>query len=223
MNFLALCQETARLCEITGGGPAAVATATGENLSVVRWTREAWRNLQNMHDWDFMRKTLSFQTVASQADYTRAQMNATDIKSIDEDSMRVYKTSIGKPDEGYLVEWSWQDWYDTFDFGSQTTGRPMVYAIRPEDKAMVLGSIPDDVYTIKGRYWSQAQELTADGDTPAIDEDLQMIIPYRALLSYANREVAAELKQEAHEQYSVLIARMMDRYLPSIGFGGPLA
>lgn len=223
MNFLALCQETARLCEVTGGGPTAVATATGENLSVVRWTREAWRNLQNMHDWNFMRKTLSFQTVAGQAAYTRAQMSAMDIKSIDEDSMRVYKTSVGKADEGFMVEWSWQDWYDTFDFGAQTNGRPMVYAIRPEDSAMMIGSIPDDIYTIAGRYWSQAQAMSVDDDTPAIDEDLQMIIPYRALLSYANREVAAELKQEAMEQYSVLMAKMMDRYLPAIGFGEPLA
>lgn len=224
MNFLELCQETARIAEITGGGPRSVVSQTGENLDVVRWTREAWVDIQNLQLWDFLRKELLFPTVAGQQYYTRAQMGASDMRKVDEDTLRIYRDSVGTSDEQYLVGWDWEVFWNTYGFAQQAQGRPNIFTIRRSDKAMGLGQIPDSGdYKVRGWYWSRAVRMALDADEPAIDEELQMVIPYRAVMHYANREAAAEVKQEAVENYGPLMDRMYEQYLPAVSMGGPLA
>lgn len=225
MDFTELCRETARLADVTGWSTLVVAGATGEHQHVVRWTRNAWLALQQMHEWSFLRADLSFVTVADQAAYTEATMQAVDkpIRYIDRESVRVQLESLGSVDQQFMTEWDWGEWYNTFGYGPQVSGRPMIFSIRPDDQAMVLGSIPDAVYRITGKYWRQAQSLTLGTDVPIIKDELHMLIPYQALLSYANREAAAEAKTEAVERREEMLPLMRRLYLPAVHGGGPLA
>lgn len=223
MNFLELCQETARLCEITGGGPVTIASATGENAQVVRWTRNSWTFIQGIHEWAFLRSRLSFNTVVDQAEYLPADMSAASIRRLDPETPRMYLASAGVVDEQHLVEWSEREYEDSHEFGLQIAGRPAVFAWRQATRSMLLGPKPGAVYTVAGWYWRQPVQLAGDNDEPAIDSSLHMIIPYRAAMMYANREAAQELKMEAIENYGHLLDQMMRLYLPEIGPGGPIA
>lgn len=225
MDFTSLCRATARLCDVTGHASLVVAGATGEHANVVDWTREAWRSLQQEHEWSFLRKNLSFLTTADQDAYLTSFMlvAGSPIRDIDRESVRIYRESIGRSDEQFLVEWDWDSWYDTYGYGTQVSSRPSVFAIRPDDRAMVLGAVPDAIYRVVGKYWRQAQELTLAADEPIIEAELHMVIPYRAMLSYANREAAPEAKREGVEQLDTLMQLMRRMYLPQVHSGGPLA
>lgn len=223
-NFLSLCQLVQSLADISGAPMVTTRNQTGELALVVQWTRQAWLDIQiKRQRWNFMRKPLSFQTVAGKAKYTLLDIGAADLRSVDEDSMRTYLASTGVSDEQWLVEWDWQSWYDTYEFGVQTPSRPMVFAVDPQTRALALGSVPDDIYTVRGWYYQQAVVLREDADVPAIPDELRPVIAYRALLKYANFDAAPEVKQSAREEYTALMRALERDWLPTVNLPEPLA
>lgn len=225
MNFAELCREVGSRCEITGYASINPESSTGEHGKVVSWTREAWVSLQQQHEWTFLRRDFSFTTALGQSTYLRAAIQAegAPVRAIDVESVRCWRESIGRADEQFMVEWDWDEWYDTFGFGIQPQSRPQVFTIRPEDSAFVLGPLPDDIYRISGKYWRQAQRLTQAADTPVIDDEMHMAIVFKAMLTYANRESAAEIKLEATERLDEVMSLMRRRYLPAGSSMRPLA
>jgi len=223
-TFLDLCQELAMLASIPGGGPASVVGQTGENRRVVSWVQKAYTDVQQRHEtWHFLKKDLSFPTVADQQVYTLTDMSATDLNLLDAESLRIYQTAVGVADEQFMVEWDYDSMRDTYQYGAQTPGRPTCFAQR-EDKALVLGPKADATgYTIVGRYWRTPHALAADADEPLIPNDFRMVIVYRGLLKYAGYEAATEVKTFALEEYGVLMRALERNQLPPLRFGGPLA
>lgn len=224
-TFLELCQRTRELAGISGNGPISTLNQTGENLRVVNWTRQAWVDIQNRNaTWAFLRKEFSFQTVPGQQVYTPAQAGMADVRELSEtDTVRCFLTSVGVGDEQYMVPWGWPVFKDTYMYGLQVPARPVVFSVRPEDKAIALGAIPDQVYTVKGVYYARAAKLVAPSDVPTIPEQYDEIIPYRAIMKYAGYEAAPEVKAEARENYSQLMAALVHDQLPPITPGEPLA
>lgn len=225
VNFQEICRELGSRCEVTGYSGIVPGTSTGYQAKVVGWARDAWRAIQQEHEWTFLRKPLNFLTVAGQADYLPAniQVAGAPVRSYDVESIRIYRNAVGRSDEQFLVEWSWREWYDTYGYGDQVDGRPTLFAVRPDDNAIVLGAIPDDEYRVVGYYWRQAQELAQPSDEPIIDGELHMAIVYKAMLSYANTEAASEVKLEAQERLDEIMSLMCRRYLPAGDSRGPLA
>ncbi len=221
MNFKELAQETARLCEMNGA-ISDVTTAVGVLADAVRWTSRAWVRIQHTHrDWEFLRGKFQFDTVASQSEYTPLQMGATDLASIDFGTVSAYDAGIGRSDEQWLDDWSYDNLIDSFDFQSTQIGRPLAWALRMDTRALALGPTPDRVYTVRGWYRRMAQVLAANADTPLIDADLHMVIPYYAAITYANLEVAGERKTEMVEALRDHWSTLERRYLKSFEFEGP--
>ncbi len=225
MNFLEACQRTVELCGIPGTGPTTVVGQTGEYKRVVNWVRQSWIDIQNRYDhWDFMRAALSYQTVVGQGEYTLAQMNATDLRTLSKtDTLRAYLTATGVGDEQYLVPWDWQSFRDSYLYGLHVNARPVVFSVNPQNKAMNLGEKPDDIYTIAGVYYRNAVVLAADGDIPALPLQFHEIIPYRAMLKYSGYEAAPEVKQEARENYDQLLSDLCEDQLPALVAPDPMA
>lgn len=235
MTFLEICRELARLCSIPGTNvPVSVSGQTGELERVVKWAAQAWLDIELRHPrWNFMIKefgstfgppTAGFQTVPGQAAYTKAQQGATNIRVVDRRSLRVFETAVGRSSEQWLVDWDFQVYRDTYDFqNGQPPGQPVIFATRPEDKAILLAPTPDKAYTVTGRYWRQGAKPTADGDVPAFPEEFHQLIVYRAMLKYAGYEAAGDAKQTALEEYGPLMRALERDQLPELGFGEPLA
>lgn len=227
MNFLALCQRTREICGVSGTGPASVLNQTGEMLRVVNWVADAWREVQMWQPWGWMVGDFSFTTTANKREYTPADVGLADQLNWHLDTFRCYLTSAGVAGEQFLVDVDY-DWYrDVYQFGSMNTraDRPIQFAIKPENQAIVLGPMPDAAgYTIYGKYQKSPHTMSGNADNPdGLQEQYHMMIVYRAAMKYAMYENAPEVLADARSNFQFLLARLQDDWLPDLEIGGPLA
>lgn len=175
-----------------------------------------------------MRQDFSFVINTPTGEYTPAGAAGsgaalTDFRFWHPDTFRIYDTAIGSSDEQFLAKWDYEVFRNTYRYAQQTPGRPAVFAIRPRDKALMFGPVPEKQYTVSGEYQQKAVTLSVDGDTPAIDDELHMVIVYEAMLSYGLDQSAAEVIARAQRELRVLIPQLRSQYLPAIQLGAPMA
>jgi len=229
MNFLQLVQRLRKECGVSGTGPVSVLGQNGTSDLLVNWINSAWVEIQGLHDnWDFMRAPFSFQAIANVGDYTTSGgpgvgAGIPDLRYWHTETLRAQKTADGLSDEQWLVQWEYQVFRDTYRFGLQTPGRPVVFAISPFGKALMLGSIPDATYTITGEYQKLPTAMAANDDVPNIPEHLQMAIVYKAMQSYGMFEAASEVVGRGQTEYTRLINQLEREELPEVYLGDPLA
>lgn len=225
MNFIELCRLVAVQASIPGNFPGTTASISGESARVAQWVRSAWLDIERKHTyWNFKRKDLFFTTTAGQQNYGLPRMAADDLAELDAESLRLFDASIGVPSEQFLVEWDYNVFRDTYQFAQQTPGRPIVFAVNPADRDLLLGPVPDSgQYVVRGKYWRQAKGPEADDSVPAFPEAYHEVISQRALMKYAGYEAAPEVKQTAMEEYRILMRDLERDQLPALRFGEALA
>lgn len=220
-TFLELCQSTRELAGIAGTGPSTTIAQTGELKRLVNWVAQSWIDIQNLHkSWNFLIADLSFTTVASQGDYTLANMNASDLRTLDKTTLRCQQTAMGISNRQFMEPWDYTSFRDLYRFNNLVEGRPIRFAVDPANKSLMLAAIPDATgYTITGKYWKKPVALALDADTPAIPSEYHMLIVYWALSKYAGYEAAMEVKQEAMENKFKLLAALEADQLPDMHLG----
>lgn len=231
MNLLELAQRTRQECGASGTGPTTVTGVTGENKRFVDWVVQSWLKIQGLHDnWMFMRRPFSFNTVASLGDYTPdgapgVGANLTDFRYWHKETIRSYRADLGIADEQWLVEWEYQVFRDTYRYNLNAVqeGRPIVFAEKPQDRALMFGYVPNTAYTIVGEYQQLPVTLVADADEPAIRDHMHMVIVYDAMIAYGFFESAPEVIQRGEKGYKGLMTVMEREYTAGWYFGTPLA
>jgi hypothetical protein len=228
VNFLQLCQRTREKAGITGttATPTTVVGQVGELGRVVNWVNEAWEEIQNLHNtWGWMRGSFSFNCVAGTDAYVPASapVSLAAFAEWHADTLRCYLTATGVSDEQFMAEWTYPLFRDYYAFGNAVSGRPQHFAVRPSDKALLLGPNPDAVYTIRGEYQKSATLMSADTDEPGLPSQFHMLIVHGALMKYADYENAPEVLAAASRNYYNMLTRLSQDQLPTIGFGMPLA
>ena len=147
-------------------------------------------------------------------------MNASNLRMLDDTSLRCQQTSMGYQNRQFMETWDWMSFRDVYRFNNLVEGRPIRYAVDPVNKNVCLAAIPDAIgYTITGRYWTQPVALVNDTDVPAIPDQYHMLIVYWALSKYAGYEAAMEVKQEALENKGKLLSALESDQLPSMYLG----
>lgn len=226
MNFLELVQRTRQECGIAGAATSVV-NQSGEARRVIDWVRDAWLEIQGQHDdWDFLRADFTITTTPGVGEYQPSDAVLTpagDWKKWHKDTLRLYRNALGLADEQYFVEWDYKVFRDTYRYNLQTPGRPAVFAERPQDSAIMLGPVADEVCTIVGECQRGPVSLLTDTDVPAIAPALHMVIVYKAMEYYALYESAAEVLERSRRGLANLMPQMERRYLPEVSFGDPLA
>ncbi len=228
MNFLALCQIVREKCGISGTGTASVTNQTGEMLRIVNWVNEAWEDIQNWNEnWNWMRQDFAMQTVPGQRFYAASSI-APDHARWHLDSLRCYKTAAGQKNEQFLAYLSYGDFRNTYMLGGMNTmaGWPHLFSERPRDKALFLGPLPDDVYTVYGEYQTGASRLAANTDLPgmgAFPDEFHMLIVHRAVMKYAEYEGAGPLYGAAQANFKQLMHGLEKSQLDHIELGSALA
>lgn len=232
MNFLQLAQRLSVECGVSGTGPSSTVNQTGMNGKLVNWIQSAWLEIQGLHDqWGWMREPFAFNTTAGVGDYLPAETVNTltgnvlsDLRFWHKDTFRCQRVSIGVQDEQWLVEWDYQVFRNTYRFNVQVNNRPVVFAIKPNGKAVMLGSIPDDVYSVTGEYQYKPRSLVGDAAEPEMPNDaLHMLIVYKAMQFYGLFEAAPEVLQRGQAEYSRLLNQLEREQLPEVILGNPLA
>ena len=223
MTFLELCVSLQELAGVTNSPMTTTVSQTGVNLRVANWVKNAWSDIQNLHaDWYFLRQDLSFVTASSQS-YDTTAMGATTLRKLDTESLRCYLTASGVANEQCLGYVDWDDFRNTYLFGTRQSGRPVCFSIAPATKTLYLNSNPGTGYTIVGYYGRTPVVFSANADVPAMPSEYHMLIVYRALMKYAGFEAAAEAKVEAIENYRPMLCAMEREQLPRVRLGGALA
>ncbi len=226
MNFLQLAQALRQECGVAGTGPTTTVNQVGQAKKLVDWINQAWLEIQGRHDtWGFMREPFSFQVVQGADSTTPAAAGLSNLRYWHRETFRCQRTSIGIQDEQWLVEWEYQVFRNTYRFNLQRElqGRPMVFAINPNAKALMLGPLPEATYTIIGEYQTLPTSLSNDEDEPNLPEHLRMIIVYKAMQYYALFESAPEVLSRGQQQYSALMAQLEREWLEIVHLGNPLA
>lgn len=238
MNFLQICQRTARECGITGSitVPSTVVNQTGELRSIVDWCASAYLEICNeKQNWKFLRSRFTVNTVLDQEAYAITDCTDTKLsaamtvagfaKWITEkyDTFRIYLTSAGSSNQQLF----WPISYEYFRFKYQNqpppNSQPVEYAIREDDLAILLGPKPNGVYTVTGEYYRRAPSLALDADTPLFPERFHEAIVWRAVRKYAQKEEDGGLYAAADLEYKRYHGPLLKDQLPRMRLGGPLA
>ena len=221
MNFLTLVQSLHYEAKLPGSAPSAVTGQSGRAADLVRWTAEAWNDIQRDKDsrWKWMRSDWTLNTVDGTQSYdsddcddvadgaTISRFLAWDLD--DENPPFIYLVSDGVATERELpLAQHWNDFRSLYVRATHTAAAPAQMSVDPAD-ALFFGPTPDDIYRISGSYWKSIQELVADGDVPEMPANYHMLIVYRALLKYAynivGQEILARARTEGTPLYDALI------------------
>lgn len=225
MNFIQLAQRLRMECGVSGNGPSTVISQSGEMERLVEWIRTADYELQLEHpDFDWMRTTVQFNTVAGQPTYTLTDIAITNHGKWKMDSFRSYETAVGTNSELFLSRMMYDAWRDMYQYNAirDTANRPIAIAQSP-DKSLCLGPKPDKVYTVVGEYWKTPTAMVADTDIPALPERYHMAIVYRAMMDYAAYEAAAETMLRGDTKYKEMLRRIEADQIPTVMLAGALA
>lgn len=209
----------------SSGQPATTVGQIGDMGNMVDWVRESWVDLQAQRtDWLFMRDEFTVTKAAGDRVVTAADAGLTNLASWYDDTLRVYRSSEGVAGDGFLIPWDHDVFRDTYMFGQQTPGKPVVFAVRPRDKALLLGPVPDTEVVVYGEYQRSPQIYGADDDVPrGLPEHFHNLIVYHAMTKYAGNWAAPEVMVDAMNQKEALMHRLVQDWTPAITHGGTLA
>ena len=225
MTFLELVQRLRQEAGVSGGSPGTLVGASAEVQRYANWINAAWMDIQTLHDdWYFLRSTFSFNTVAQQQTYTASQCGISALGNFKNDSLRLYSPSLGYSNEMILPYLPYDTLRDMYMFGNMRTtyARPVAFSIDPQ-KNLVLGTTPDQVYTVNGEYYKQPSLLSGDGDTPALPTQYHLAIVYRALMLFGGYESAKDIFMLGQAEYAKILRRIERDQIPDPVFGAPLA
>lgn len=206
-----------------------------ENSRVLDWVRREYLDLQAAHDeWQFMRREFEFDTTANQAFYTPQQAKATAdgtatgapiLADWKLDSFRISTTGQGYADEQIAGFITYEDYRNLYQYGSSRNDRskPVVFTVRPSDKAIGLGLTPDGAYRVVGEFFRTPHELVLAGDEPILPPRFHALIGYRALRAYGIFMAAPEVIGRADEKIGPLYSQLCNDQLPMLMGGPPLA
>jgi len=238
-SFLQLCQKVASESgTVNGTFPSTVVGQTLRLGKIVRWTNDAWRQIQNASaTWRWMQSEFSGPTVAGTQRYAYNAAGFVDSIAAAaisrhaawlysdrgcDSGISLYDPAIGVSDEGPLHFEDWDDFYKKRLRGTQNTGKPSVFTIAPDNK-LVFSYTPDAVYTVRGRYRKDVQELTADADVPECPARFHDVIVDVALMMLGTHDEAPAQIPLWQMRRSFNFCNLERDQLPRMTLAGPLA
>ncbi len=211
-------------CGVTGT-ETTVAGASGEWNRLVMWIIDAWDDIQEMHEdeWLWMRKNFSFDTTVNVGEYTPTAAGITDFAAWRLNTMRCYLKSAGIGDEQWLSVMEYDDFRNLYLFNMTRTTytRPVQVAQTPELN-LTLGPSPNAVYTVDGDYQKTGKALALDSDLPDMPSRFHRLIVYKAMMDYGVYEAAQEVYARGANKYRVMLSKLRLSQLPKITRGRSL-
>lgn len=225
-TFLQLVQALRLETGYANSGPTTVIGQTGDHERAVEWVRRAYEELQQRHDWNWLRCQFSLATVSGTAiyDYTSATDNGSPISRFRswrvQDSVNppfCYLQSAGAGTAGPLTYIQW----DRYLFLSRTesSGSPSFVSVTPQ-RELALYPTPDDVYVVIGEYIRSPQVLANDDDVPEMPEGFHDLIVYLAMEDWGMANAAQEVVDRGIRKGRRLLRNLERSELPNIRIAG---
>ena len=210
MNFLQMCQQARQKSQIPGTGPTTVADQVGKQADVVQAVKDAWREIQMMHEksWEFLKKASVGNTVVGRTEYTMADL------SLERPADIQHVLVDGEPVR-------FEHWEDLVRRTSHLDdkGAPGYWTVTPDNKVKLFPE-PDDTYELLFVYIQRPSELENNTDVPEIDERFHWAIVWKAVMDITIDESDATLYQKAFEKFDNAFSHLENHYLSAIKLGG---
>jgi len=221
MTFLEMAQLLRQECSVSGDGPSAVTSQSGEYGRLINWIQQAHEEIQNAHyDWKFLWNSGSFDTIAAQALYdltSDADMGGVGAK-IDDFAQFVRYTQGDWHNQNkvlidgdHLDELPWSE-YRAAEYPT-ASGKPYLYMVRPDNKILFYPT-PDAVYDISFEYYRTGLVLAAASDSPLMPPRFHRAVVNRAMMYYGNYESADEVYKGGMEAYGLVMVQLEADQLP---------
>lgn len=230
MNFLQLAQAVKRESGLSGGGPASVVTATGDDARIFQWVNWAWRDIAMLHEsWHFRRGSALGQTTSMEMPHDLAApgFGLSDFgrwkPQSQEYRVTAYRTSDGAQSERPLQFLEWDDFRSRFIVGAHDPGALAFWSTAPSG-ALMVAPTPDAAHMVRADYIKDVADMTADADIPALPGRFHSLIVWRALTEYGGFDAAGEVFQRATSNYANGLPALLQDQLPRRTFAArPLA
>lgn len=235
-TYLELVQELHSECGVSGAVPSTVIGLSGINADLARWIRSAYVEIQNRKNgrWSWLRSEFELVTTAGQSEYDHTECTDTiDAEAVTRLSVwniastknpaKIYRTSSGKGGETWLSYLDWDAFCTIYKIGTHNNQFPSHITIRPNGKKIVLGSQPDEEYTVSGEYYKSAQHLELDTDVPEMPAQYHQLIVYRAMEKYGAKKSADEVIYRAEKEGGRMLRQLTLNQAPRFGRSRPLA
>lgn len=213
-TFLELVRSVRLLSGMQGTGPASTVEAVGVEEIIVRFTRDAYIDIQNLREeWDFLVGKGSFNTVIAQTDYSLLDIFSTsthDFKKYNTDSF-IITDDNGK--KAYLQHID-RKAMEVLSMNNTQTKIPTKFAIEEMDSSVILEPIPNMIYNIAFRYWKNPEVLLTDTQVPQLPPAFHQLIVYKSLEKLAVYLSAPELYREYATEAAMMQGQLMRMYLP---------
>lgn len=199
MNFLELAQETRRLSGVGGAGPVNVEQATGIELKIVNYVKNAWIDIQaHPKPWKWMWRdyevdlvpgpgTQPLQTIIDTREYALINCDKVRVKTF-----RSYLTATGVTDRQRMTFVPWTRFRRRYSVVDEQADRP-IQVTRSPNGDLVFYPKPDAIYSIEFECFNRPSQLVANGDVPEMPEEFHMLIVYEALKRFGKAENAEEV------------------------------
>lgn len=193
-TFLQLSVELRVLTGVQGTGPTDVSTATGMELKLVNYIKNAWIDIQSHpKKWKWMwgpyyqSGTTPLQTAAATNDYVINSVDAVVIKSF-----KSYLTATGTTDRQRMTYRGYRKFENSYGVVSADDDRPLVATRLPNGKIR-LHPQPSGIYSIEFDYYKTPQVLAVDGDIPEMPTEFHQLIVYEAMKRFGKAEDSPEV------------------------------
>jgi hypothetical protein len=214
-------------------GPVTTIGQTGDHARAASWISDVYTEIQNRHDWRFLRHDFVLTTAASYGEYTYSDAidSGTGVaiarfkRWLIKDAfnpVRCYLQSSGSDTEYPLTYISWEAFRYLYQLGNQTDGSPSHISIDPQNN-IHIGPSPSDVYVITGEFIRSPQLLAANADTPEMPSQYHMAIVYLAMEDFGFFDVAEEIIARGTKKGRRLMRQLEVDQLPTMHMAGPLA
>lgn len=198
MTFLELCQRVRLEAGLSGDGPSAIAGQTGINARLITWVRQAWQDIINRREWDFLWHHFAITVPAGQGELDLAGFYGL------ADVGRIHTGSLSA--EGQPLTWQ-PDYRAIIRQQTAAPGTPREWSRLPNGR-IVLAPVPASAVSLAGEYFRNSQPLGNDASQPLLPAEYRMAIVWRAVMHYAAHDEAPAIWQNANQQYNDLITQL---------------
>lgn len=231
MNLLAIARRVKSESGRSGNGPAAVATATDNDLRIVNAVRDAWLEVQaEPRHWRWMRKRISAGVLTAGATaYTGATLglDADNVAAwwpeIDHYSPTAYDAAA--PDRPWRLQFvEYERFRQAFLVGAHQAAAPQFWS--HNGAQLLIGPAPDGLvsYRIGIDYQQEPTELVADGDEPDMPKRFHRLLIWKALSAIATADGSQEHYVRANDNADDVFNALVTSEAERITFGHrPLA
>lgn len=232
-TFLELVNDLKVESSIAGAALATVVGQTGEHARLVKWTKDAYRDISRKHrtTWKFLRSSFTLNTTASDQDYlvseftdSRASSAITRLLFTEwrTATFWIHLTSAGVSTRRELPFMDYDCFQHRYLMRPPAAQQPQCFTVRPDDDAILLGPAPDAIYTVTGDYQKFLADLAANADEPIWDAQFHELIVWHAVVKYMGHEEDAGGWDNAKREYLKMMGDFERKYLPGVTIGGPL-